>query len=294
MTSIITKFITKKILGETVQNKFGTEDPYFEQVPATRLDGTPSGKVKKRKKALPPGISENDGKVLTKVKRRAYRLDLALFSCCGIRFGWGSAIGLIPAVGDVFDLLMALIVMKTCMQVDGGLPSSVKMKMLSNIAFDFAIGIVPFIGDLVDAMFRANTRNAALLETYLREEGKKNLRENGQPLPAIDPSDPEHFDRMQAQDPPEYVSNPPSRNPSMSDRPPRSRSHSRDRRQQHQPVEPAPARVREERGFFSRSSRSRPQDVEMGEVDSGARKARRSQRRASRERSQRRDSRDRR
>jgi hypothetical protein len=74
-----------------------SQDPYFEHVPATRLDGTPTGKVKKRKKALPPGISDNDGKVLTKVKRRAYRLDLALFSCCGIRFGWGSVLGLIPA-----------------------------------------------------------------------------------------------------------------------------------------------------------------------------------------------------
>jgi hypothetical protein len=97
MTSIITKLVTKKILGETVANKFGTEDPYFEHVPATRLDGKPNGKIKKRKKALPPGITDNDAKVLTKVKRRAYRLDLCLFSCFGIRFGWGSVIGLVPA-----------------------------------------------------------------------------------------------------------------------------------------------------------------------------------------------------
>lgn len=73
------------------------QDPYFERVPATRLNGKPSGKYKKRKKALPPGISENDAKVLTKVKRRAYRLDNSLFSCCGIKFGWGSVIALFPA-----------------------------------------------------------------------------------------------------------------------------------------------------------------------------------------------------
>ena len=74
------------------------QDPYFEQVPATRLDGRPSKKkFKKRKKALPPGISEHDAKVLTKVKRRAYRLDNALCNCCGIQFGWGSVIGLFPA-----------------------------------------------------------------------------------------------------------------------------------------------------------------------------------------------------
>ena len=122
MTSKIAAFVGKKILAESVQNKFGTEvrqddnasqvsspratqlltwlllqDPYFEMVPATRLDGTPNGKFKKRRKALPPGISKHDAKVLTKVKRRAYRLDMSLFNCCGVRFGWSSVIGIIPA-----------------------------------------------------------------------------------------------------------------------------------------------------------------------------------------------------
>ncbi|RMJ08602.1 hypothetical protein CDV36_011786 [Fusarium kuroshium] len=280
MTSAIAKIVTKKILGETIQNKFGTEDPYFEQVPATRLNGTPNGKFKKRKKALPPGISEHDGKVLTKVKRRAYRLDLALFSCCGVRFGWGSALGLIPAIGDVLDMLMAILVLKTCMQIDGGLPTSVKARMVANILFDFGIGIIPFIGDLADAAFRANTRNAALLEAYLREQGKENLRKSGQPLPAVDPSDPEHFDRLQVQDPPEYVSSPPSRHESMSDRPPRSREGHEGRHSRH-PSQPEPARVREGRGFFGRS-KSRPHDVEMGEVNSRSRNHHRSSHRRDR------------
>jgi hypothetical protein len=74
------------------------QDPYFETVPATRLNGKPSTKkTKKIPKALPPGISDHDGKVLTKVKRRAYRLDMSLFSFLGVRFGWGSVIGLVPA-----------------------------------------------------------------------------------------------------------------------------------------------------------------------------------------------------
>jgi hypothetical protein len=72
------------------------QDPYFEQVPASRLGWRRDKKLKKRRKALPPGISEQDGKVLTKVKRRAYRLDMALFSFLGVRFGWSSAIGIVP------------------------------------------------------------------------------------------------------------------------------------------------------------------------------------------------------
>jgi hypothetical protein len=53
-------------------------------------------KTQKRRKAIPPGVSEHDGKVLTKVKRRAYRLDYALCNLCGIRFGWSSVIAIIP------------------------------------------------------------------------------------------------------------------------------------------------------------------------------------------------------
>ena len=115
MTSFVTKMIAKKILGERLENKFGKEasspskrmvrvtaanreqDPYFEQVPATRLNDRPTKKMKRQKKALPPGISDHDGQVLTKVKRRAYRLDMSLFSFLGCRFGWGSVIGIIPA-----------------------------------------------------------------------------------------------------------------------------------------------------------------------------------------------------
>lgn len=213
MASFFAKIISKKILGERLENNFGKEDPYFETVPATRLNGKPStSKTKKRPKALPPGISEHDGRVLTKVKRRAYRLDMSLFSCFGIRFGWSSVIGIIPAIGDVIDAFMALMVLRTCQQVEGGLPASVKSKMMFNIIVDFGIGLVPFLGDIVDALFRANTKNAIELERYLREKGAKNLQAQGRPA-AMDPTDPDEYDRLVAEQstPPRIVSEPPSR-----------------------------------------------------------------------------------
>ncbi|KAE9372302.1 hypothetical protein N431DRAFT_408445 [Stipitochalara longipes BDJ] len=215
MTSVIAKYISKKVLGETMQNNFGKEDPYFETVPATRLDGRPSSKKgKKRRKALPAGISEHDAKVLTKVKRRAYRLDMSLFNCCGIRFGWSSVIGIIPGIGDVIDAFMAMMVLRTCQQVEGGLPNEVKAKMMFNIVLDFGIGLVPFLGDIADALFRANTRNAVVLEKFLRAKGERALKAQGQALPQIDPSDPDEFDRqMRAEHgpPPQYTTAPPAR-----------------------------------------------------------------------------------
>jgi hypothetical protein len=102
---------------------------------------------------------------------------------------------------------MAVMVMRTCQQVEGGLPMDVQSKMYFNIALDFGIGLVPFLGDVADALFRANTRNAVVLEKYLRDKGAKNLKAQGQSPPAIDPTDPEEYDKhMNAQygPPPQY------------------------------------------------------------------------------------------
>lgn len=62
---------------------------------------------------------------------------------------------------------MALMLVKSSQKVDGGLPATLKARMMFNIMLDFALGLVPLLGDLADAVFRANTRNAWLLETYL-------------------------------------------------------------------------------------------------------------------------------
>ncbi|KAL2075574.1 hypothetical protein VTL71DRAFT_517 [Oculimacula yallundae] len=212
MASFLAKIISKKILGETLENNFGKEDPYFETVPATRLDGRPSSKkTTKRRKALPPGISAHDAQVLTKVKRRAYRLDMSLFNCMGIRFGWSSVIGIIPGIGDVIDAFMAMMVYKSCLKVEGGLPSDVKTKMMFNIVVDFAVGLVPFVGDLADALFRANTKNAVVLENHLREKGAKALKASGHDAPVVDPTDPDVFDsQIHNENPPAHYASQPS------------------------------------------------------------------------------------
>lgn len=263
MASFVAKYVGKKILGETLQNRFGKEDPYFETVPASRLDGRPTKKVQKRKKALPPGLSKHDGEILTKVKRRAYKLDMALFSLCGVRFGWGSALGIIPVVGDVFDALLSLMVFNTCRKVEGGLPAFIRIQMLANIVLDFFLGLIPFAGDLIDALYRANTRNAILLENYLREEGQKNLKKAGQAYPAVDPSDPAEYDRAVHRDSPDGPSRQSStRQPKRAE--PRSGAASTPVTPT-APSVPAQARTHESRSFFGR--RTRPDDEEMARDD---------------------------
>jgi hypothetical protein len=59
-------------------------------------NGHETGKTKTRKRGFPEGLTNNDLKILKKVRKRAYRLDMSLFNCCGIRFGWSSVIGFLP------------------------------------------------------------------------------------------------------------------------------------------------------------------------------------------------------
>jgi len=84
-------------------------------------------------------------------------------------------------------------VIETAKQVEGGLPSTVVSQMYMNAIIDFGIGFIPFIGDIADALYKCNTRNAVLLEKELRKRGQKNLK--GQRAPAGDPSLPEEWDR---------------------------------------------------------------------------------------------------
>lgn len=153
---------------------------------------------------------------------------------------------------------MALMVLKTCCQVEGGLPNGVKMQMMFNVALDFAVGLVPFLGDLADAAFKANSRNALLLEQHLREKGKKELRKSGQPIPAIDPSSPEEFDRMRQESPPGYHTNPPSRHGTTAAAAPRPG------RDDSIPRAPDEARVRGGGGGWFGRNQTRVHDVERG------------------------------
>ncbi|RYP22920.1 hypothetical protein DL765_001378 [Monosporascus sp. GIB2] len=260
-------FVVKKLFGEYAKNHFGGEDPYFEYVPATRLNGRPSGKLKRVKKALPPGISEHDAQVLTKMKRRAYRLDSGLCTICGTRVGWDSVIGLFPVVGDVLAFLLALMVINTAKQVEGGLPSTLKARMYALALGDFIVGLIPFVGDIADAIFKSNNRNTVALEAYLREKGIKNLQRRGLPIPDVDPSDP--HDRLDESSRPEYTSRQRSRTEPMS-----AGMTQNAESVGSQPPLPGRARVRDDRrggssgGWFGRfSGRSRSADVETGTVD---------------------------
>lgn len=70
----------------------------------------------------------------------------------------------------MIDFMLALWVIRKADQIEGGLPPVLRAKMYAFIVVDLAGGFVPFFGDIFDAIYKANSRNAWLLEDYLAKK----------------------------------------------------------------------------------------------------------------------------
>ncbi|KAL0573236.1 hypothetical protein V5O48_008724 [Marasmius crinis-equi] len=161
-----------KSLFERHLEQYSPADPLYEEYTNDQ------GKKKRRKRAIPPGLSSRDTKILKSVQKRAHYLDKG-FSICGFRFGWTFIIGIIPGAGDVADAtLNYVLVVRKARKAD--LPSWLVSRMLFNNAVSAGVGLVPFAGDIALAVFKANSRNAALLEEFLRIRGEEFLKLNAE------------------------------------------------------------------------------------------------------------------
>lgn len=87
-------------------------------------------------------------------------------------------------MGDFISLLKAITLINAARKVEGGLPSSILLSMLIWAAIDFAIKLVPFVGDLVTAIIKPNTRNLARVEAFLAKKAAKSLRRGDGPIAA--------------------------------------------------------------------------------------------------------------
>lgn len=127
----------------------------------------------KRKRQLPPGLSPKDAEVLKSVRSKAYNLDLAFECCCGWKVGWSGLIGILPWIGDAIAAFLALKLIRKAQQVDGGLPKFIEAQMMANLTFDFLIGLIPIVGDIINIAYKANSRNCILLEQHLKKNRAK-------------------------------------------------------------------------------------------------------------------------
>jgi Domain of unknown function (DUF4112) len=110
-------------------------------------------------------MRESDARTVAALRKWSVLLDSA-FRVPGTNFTFGldPLLGLIPWIGDMTTPLFSAVLLLHAVRMR--IPKIVQLRMLMNAAIDFAIGVVPVIGDLFDFGWKANVRNLALLERH--------------------------------------------------------------------------------------------------------------------------------
>jgi hypothetical protein len=113
------------------------------------------------------GLRVVQGKVVDKhLERITFILDEAIrIPGTNIRFGLDPIIGFFfPVAGDILSTLISAYVVLA--SIRHGLPKGVITRMVFNVALDYGMGSIPFVGDLFDFAWRSNEKNINLLNKH--------------------------------------------------------------------------------------------------------------------------------
>lgn len=83
----------------------------------------------------------------------------------GWRFGLDSLVGLIPNFGDISTALVSFYIIIAGVRY--GVPKITLLRMAFNVGLDYVVGVIPFVGDAFDFVWKANKQNMDLI----RERG---------------------------------------------------------------------------------------------------------------------------
>ncbi|MDI5919861.1 DUF4112 domain-containing protein [Halomonas sp. LR5S13] len=83
----------------------------------------------------------------------------------GFRIGVDGLIGLVPVVGDLAAAGVSFYIVAQA--AHAGVSVRVLAHMALNVALDAVVGAIPVLGDVFDVAFKANQRNARLMDAYL-------------------------------------------------------------------------------------------------------------------------------
>jgi NAD/NADP transhydrogenase beta subunit len=88
-----------------------------------------------------------------------------------MRFGLDGVLGLIPGLGDLSTFAVSGYLV--FLMASNGASGFVLARMILNVLLDVTIGAIPFVGDLFDFAFKANSRNMKLMQEHY-QEGRHN------------------------------------------------------------------------------------------------------------------------
>jgi hypothetical protein len=109
---------------------------------------------------------DRDRRRRERMERVAFLLDDAFrFPGTERRVGLDALIGLVPGIGDAAGALLSSYFLYEGARL--GVSIATLLRMTLNIGIETGVGLVPVLGDLFDFAFKANDRNARLIERFL-------------------------------------------------------------------------------------------------------------------------------
>lgn len=116
---------------------------------------------------IPKGLDPRAHRDLERLRLITQVMDQA-FGIPGTkwRFGLDALFGLVPGLGDIVGALIGVYALHVARRLR--VPSEMQLHMLTNIALDATVGTVPIAGDLFDFAFKAQTRNLAMIDDWLK------------------------------------------------------------------------------------------------------------------------------
>lgn len=92
--------------------------------------------------------------------------DQFLVPGTNIRIGWDTILGLFPGIGDALTSAISLLIVHHARQT--GASPLLLARMIGNVGVDFLLGSIPLVGEAFDFAWKANRKNARLLDQHLR------------------------------------------------------------------------------------------------------------------------------
>jgi hypothetical protein len=92
-----------------------------------------------------------------------------------IRFGLDPILGLLPGVGDAIGALLGYFMLQEAKRL--GASRWLRARMVTNYVIDGVVGVVPLVGDLFDAGFKAHRKNLKLLQDHVAKKRRAKQRE---------------------------------------------------------------------------------------------------------------------
>jgi hypothetical protein len=96
------------------------------------------------------------------------------------RIGLDPVLGVLPGAGDAVAAGLSLYIVLESARL--GVAYTTLLRMLANVALDVAVGSVPVVGVLFDAVWKANVRNVELALAALADAGTDDDRGDREPV----------------------------------------------------------------------------------------------------------------